>query len=574
MDLLIIRIVRHAGTRILVLAASFTLISFQAALAQISPGDLAKAHANLEGLDNCTKCHTLGKAISNDKCLACHQEIRTRILEHRGYHAGVQQKPCAECHNDHHGRDFQLVRFDTRTFDHASVGYRLEGKHASLACESCHTRKNIKAADVLKDQVLLGGQTYLGLGRECLDCHENTHRGQLPAQCLSCHTMGGWKPASGFSHDQAKYKLTGKHLQVSCASCHKPFSDHDRTVKYVGLQFDRCSSCHGDPHQGRFRQPCESCHTTGGWNEGEARKFDHSATKFPLRGRHASVTCEACHVPVRGAGGTLTQVFAIKHFQHCADCHADAHKGEFANRKQGGACEECHTEQGFRQSLFIHATARYALEGKHKSVACKACHGETTSNIKGERLPPSYRVSDFQHCMDCHKDAHGGQFLHRGDRGACESCHTVDGFVPARYTSEAHRASGFALAGAHAAVGCEECHRAKMVRAPSTRQFRWAKTPTCQSCHKDVHRGQFARIMENGCETCHSVASWTSVRFSHDSTRFPLRGKHVDVPCDGCHKVIDKGTPEQRVQYAGTPRRCVDCHSDSRVTTSVSEGSD
>ena len=35
--------------------------------AQISPGDLAKVHSQLEGMTNCTKCHTLGDKVSNDK---------------------------------------------------------------------------------------------------------------------------------------------------------------------------------------------------------------------------------------------------------------------------------------------------------------------------------------------------------------------------------------------------------------------------------------------------------------------------------------------------------------------------
>ena len=33
-------------------------------IAQLSPGDLSKPHANLEGLENCTQCHDAGKKIS------------------------------------------------------------------------------------------------------------------------------------------------------------------------------------------------------------------------------------------------------------------------------------------------------------------------------------------------------------------------------------------------------------------------------------------------------------------------------------------------------------------------------
>ena len=47
--------------------------------AQISPGDLAQPHAHLEGMSNCTKCHILGEKVSNDLCLDCHTELKTRI---------------------------------------------------------------------------------------------------------------------------------------------------------------------------------------------------------------------------------------------------------------------------------------------------------------------------------------------------------------------------------------------------------------------------------------------------------------------------------------------------------------
>ena len=32
--------------------------------AQLSPGPLTNAHASLEGITNCTQCHTLGEKIS------------------------------------------------------------------------------------------------------------------------------------------------------------------------------------------------------------------------------------------------------------------------------------------------------------------------------------------------------------------------------------------------------------------------------------------------------------------------------------------------------------------------------
>ncbi len=65
----------------------FSLVFFKTkTLSQISPGELAKSHSEFEGINNCTKCHTLGKEISGDKCLECHKEIKKRIDEKHGFH--------------------------------------------------------------------------------------------------------------------------------------------------------------------------------------------------------------------------------------------------------------------------------------------------------------------------------------------------------------------------------------------------------------------------------------------------------------------------------------------------------
>src|SRR5260370_980509 len=85
--------------------------------AQISPGPLAKAHQSLSGLLSCTKCHDLGAGAGGVKfkCLDCHTEIRDRLAQNRGMHAiwvGTKgtSKDCGQCHSDHNGVDFPLIR--------------------------------------------------------------------------------------------------------------------------------------------------------------------------------------------------------------------------------------------------------------------------------------------------------------------------------------------------------------------------------------------------------------------------------------------------------------------------------
>ena len=100
--------------------------------AQISPGELATVHSNLEGVSNCTKCHILGEKVSNEKCLDCHLELKERTSQAKGYHASaeVKSKECAVCHSDHHGLNFQIVKFDEKKFDHNLTGFQLKGAHS------------------------------------------------------------------------------------------------------------------------------------------------------------------------------------------------------------------------------------------------------------------------------------------------------------------------------------------------------------------------------------------------------------------------------------------------------------
>ena len=71
---------------------------------QFSPGDLSNAHANLEGMSNCTQCHTSGDEVQNSKCLSCHKEITSLVNSGRGLHAReAKGKQCYACHSEHHG---------------------------------------------------------------------------------------------------------------------------------------------------------------------------------------------------------------------------------------------------------------------------------------------------------------------------------------------------------------------------------------------------------------------------------------------------------------------------------------
>lgn len=123
-------------------------------LAQMSPGELSRAHQDLDGPLACAKCHSFGKRSVQFKCLDCHQEIARRLAENRGYHArhvkpGLGGNDCARCHAEHNGGNHKLVRWPVPrdNFDHMQAGWRLEGKHRELKCAGCHNVKNLDPQD-------------------------------------------------------------------------------------------------------------------------------------------------------------------------------------------------------------------------------------------------------------------------------------------------------------------------------------------------------------------------------------------------------------------------------------------
>ena len=145
-----------------------------------------------------------------------------------GLHADEKFADCVVCHNEHHGRDYELVFWPEGqdNFKHDGLGYQLTGAHLKLKCRQCHDVKHVLDPGQLREWNKEFARTWLGLDRDCLSCHRDPHAGVLtggPLQktCTSCHDTEKWKPVPKFDHDTADFPLTGKHLQVACAKCHR-----------------------------------------------------------------------------------------------------------------------------------------------------------------------------------------------------------------------------------------------------------------------------------------------------------------------------------------------------------------
>lgn len=407
----------------------------------------------------------------------------------------------------------------------------------------------------------------------CLDCHRDIawgiqqrrglHSRESATPCARCHpdhagaafALVAWPDGSParFEHSRAGWALEGKHATARCESCHAvkyrvspaaALSKRRGSAGWLGLQTS-CASCHRDDdvHRGALGLSCDGCHDARGW--APAPKFDHASSAYPLTGRHAEVACDKCHLAPRlgikpGADGKRIPLFKPVAFTECSSCHADPHGGKLSPK-----CGECHTTRGFRvidKAGFDHQLTRYALAGRHRAVACEACHGAALL----KRDPP------FATCGGCHADAHRGEASLAGRAVDCAACHTVGGFAPATYTVAQHRSSGFPLGGRHANVACAKCHT-PFAEASSTTS-RAAKAVRirlpfahCASCHADAHAGQAASPRGDAtCEACHSDAAWTPSTYSvaaHAALRLPLEGRHAAIPCAACHAAARRGLP-------------------------------
>lgn len=507
---------------------------------QLSPGDLSEAHAHLEGLSNCTQCHILGEKVSNEKCLDCHQTIKTRIDQKKGYHSSTEiaGKECIICHSDHHGRKFEMIRFDKQNFDHTLTGYQLLGAHNNQTCEKCHKTKFIANNEIKKKK-----NTFLGLEQQCISCHADYHQNTLSTSCLNCHTNDHFKPASKFDHNKTNYQLLGKHQEIDCNKCHvKEIRNGSEFQVFKGIEHANCNSCHQDIHNNKFGQDCKKCHSEQSFlSIIGISTFDHSRTNFQLEGPHRYLKCEACH--------KTKYTDPIRHIR-CADCHDDYHNNQFAKQGSKPDCIMCHNKNSFSNSNFTieqHNEGNFQLQGAHLAIPCFECHKkEDNWNFRniGEQ------------CSDCHTDVHKDYISNTYyPEENCEYCHSLNNWREVNKFN--HSLTKFELTGEHKKLSCRNCHF-KNENGVDSQRFRGLPTE-CVNCHTDIHSQQFEKEGITNCTSCHNTTNWLAGLFDHNNARFKLDGKHKDVACFKCHKPVITGQ-KTYIKYKFNDFRCEVCH--------------
>lgn len=337
--------------------------------------DHSKTKFPLEGKHttvNCEQCHANGdfkKPLVFAKCMDCHKPD-----PHNGQF--VKRPGAGECATCHTVQGWKPSTFTVK--EHATSAYPLQGKHATVECAKCHIPKGKDTLFKVKFD-------------KCNDCHTDQHAGQFAAApyfnaCDRCHNLAGYKPSTFtlVKHKETRFVLTGGHVAVPCADCHKESAEFQpKPLAVYHWKNLNCTSCHNDPHKGQFAERmqqvradgspagCEACHTTKSWKE--LSGFDHSKTKFALLGAHRATACIDCHKPPNMETKLINVDFKSAPTQ-CEDCHQDIHGKQFA-KADVTHCADCHNTMKWKPSLFDHdKRTEFPLRGAHQNVRCAECH--------------------------------------------------------------------------------------------------------------------------------------------------------------------------------------------------------
>jgi Seven Residue Repeat len=494
----------------------------------------------------CTQCHTnlVFKNVSS-QCSDCHADIHRRQF-------GAN---CASCHSV---KGWQV---SLQAIKNHQNRFPLVGAHQLVQCEECH-------------QNAAAGQ-FIGLSTACYSCHQQDfltpvidHVGLgFPTTCESCHSMDSWFNAK-FDHlKYTGYALTGAHATLTCAACHL-----NNSFKATSAQ---CYSCHSadylstnNPNHAQLGLPrdCSTCHATTDWSM-STTKFDHALyAHYPLTGKHAAVTCAACHTN-NNYNSTPTACFA---------CHQTDFNGAtnppHASSGFPTDCSLCHTTAGWTTSTFNHNATTFPLTGFHATMQCAQCH--TSASTYNGSLPTT--------CVGCHQadfnNTNAPPHASVGFPTTCQTCHSTTDWTGATFN---HNTTKFPLTGAHITVACATCHV----------NNNYTTLPTnCVGCHQvDYNNTNAPPHASSGfpttCETCHSTTDWTGASFNHNTTKFPLTGAHITVPCAQCHVKNNyttvpldcyschtkdfTGTTNPNHVSVGFPTNCALCHTTATWTTST-----
>jgi hypothetical protein len=190
---------------------------------------------------------------------------------------------------------------------------------------------------------------------------------------------------------------------------------------------------------------------------------------------------------------------------------------------------------------------KFKLEGAHLATPCIACH-------KKQEKWAFRKIGSL--CVDCHKNEHKGFIQEKYyPKENCTECHIVKDWKTIKFD---HSVTKFKIEGAHAKQSCAACHYAKDKAGLRIQKFAELAVD-CSGCHENTHAGQFDVNGKTDCTKCHGFEDWKKSIYDHNSSRFKLKGAHLKVTCEKCHKE-ETNSNGKFIQYKNNKILCSNCH--------------
>jgi len=136
----------------------------------------------------------------------------------------------------------------------------------------------------------------------CDACHADPHLGQVGQACERCHAIDAAKFAPArFSHETAKFRLSGRHKTVECIKCHPSETrriPRGPAPRNASARPRPNAGVHKDPHLGQVDSQCATCHTTSSF---KLLAYAHRGMDDLFASYHGRLPCKSCHKTETGS---------------------------------------------------------------------------------------------------------------------------------------------------------------------------------------------------------------------------------------------------------------------------------
>jgi len=367
--------------------------------------------------------------------------------------------------------------------------------------------------------------------------------------CKKCHAKKGMNWGCLMCHEEIQKQLTVHH------------GYHDYLAKSNKTE---CSKCHSEHNGADFALINQIS-----WEGADFRKFKHPHVVYRLTGGHDPLSCEKCHA-AKGRPPFVLPKFKkfprdltyLDLTQDCVSCHADPHAGGKITK-----CTGCHDQKHWKPAPLFNHDQFYPLRGAHATISCGKCHipSHLTRESPATKWNVAFGPTKGKRCVDCHASPHRVKWVE-----TCEACHVSNDKIwksaDNRMTKKQHAMTGFRLEAPHDKAKCLDCHGPDLPGIPFLERYPDPSRPgykrfekNCEACHKDEHRGQFAKNHPH-CMDCHSRTAFMPAAYrAQDHKTYPLIGGHFTAACNSCH-IKERATNMRR--FVPTPKECSACHKD------------